>query len=224
MPLEVFKIWDTPRKLYSAKEYAKKQICLHHTVSGQGYSGDVNTMFTRGYVVAYMIERNGNIHQFYDSKFSGTHLGIPIETFKERGIPYQKLDLSCIGIELDSWGQVLPVGDKFYPVKWENGKFVPRTDCAPIDGYPEQYCSLYRGCAYYERYTTQQLASLEKLLTFLMKKHEIQNNYLSDMWEVCSRALKGYQGIFSHTSYRKDKFDVHPQPELINLLKSLRNV
>ena len=63
MQLEIFKKWDTPRDLYSKKEYQKKQICLHHTVSGEGYSGDVATMFKRGYVVAYMIERNGNIHQ-----------------------------------------------------------------------------------------------------------------------------------------------------------------
>jgi N-acetyl-anhydromuramyl-L-alanine amidase AmpD len=222
MQLEIFKKWDTPRNLYTQKEYKKKQICLHHTVSGEGYSGDVATMFKRGYVVAYMIERNGNIHQFYDEKFSGTHLGIPAETFSSRGIPYQKLDFSCIGIELDSWGQVLPVRDKFYPVKWENGKFVPRLDCAPLSNYPESYCTKYRGFEFYERYTPQQLASLERLLTFLMSKHEIQNNYMSDMWDVCNRALKGYEGVFSHTSYRKDKFDVHPQPELVNLLKSLR--
>ncbi len=222
MELEIFKIWDTPRKFYSEKEHAKKQICLHHTVSGNGYSGDVATFFSRGYIPAYMIERNGNIHQFYDSKFSGIHLGIPIETFKERGIPYQKLDLSCIGIELDSWGFVLEYKGKFYPAKFENGKFVPRLDCNPIENYPEQYCSKYRGFEFYERYTPQQLASSERLSKFLMQKHKIQNNYMSDMWEVCNRALKGYEGIFSHTSYRKDKFDVHPQPELINLLKSLR--
>jgi N-acetyl-anhydromuramyl-L-alanine amidase AmpD len=222
MQLEIFKKWDTPRDLYSKKEYQKKQICLHHTVSGEGYSGDVATMFKRGYVVAYMIERNGNIHQFYDEKFSGNHLGIPAETFSSRGIPYQKLDLSCIGIELDSWGQVLPVGNKFYPVKWENGKFVPRKDCTPLANYPESYCSKYRGFEFYERYTTQQLASLEKLLNFLMAKHSIKNTYISDMWDVCNRALKGYEGVFSHTSYRKDKFDIHPQPELVTLLKSLR--
>jgi N-acetyl-anhydromuramyl-L-alanine amidase AmpD len=222
MQLEIFKKWETPRNLYTQKEYKKKQIVLHHTVSGEGYSGDIATMFKRGYVVAFMIERNGNIHQLFDEKYSGNHLGIPAETFSSRGIPYQKLDLGSIGIELDSWGQVLPVGDKFYPVKWENGKFVPRKDCAPLANYPESYCTKYRGFEYYERYTPQQLASLEKLLNFLMAKHEIHNTYLSDMWDVCNRALKGYEGVFSHTSYRKDKFDVHPQPELVNLLKSLR--
>ncbi|PKP20734.1 MAG: hypothetical protein CVU04_03250 [Bacteroidetes bacterium HGW-Bacteroidetes-20] len=221
MQLEIFKKWDTPRDLYSKKEHVKKQICLHHTVSGEGYSGDVATMFKRGYVPAYMIERNGNIHQFYDEKYSGTHLGIPAETFSSRGIPYQKLDLSCIGIELDSWGFVLPHKGKFYPAKLEDGKFVPRLDGAPLINYPEQYCTKYRKFEFYERYTPQQLASLEKLLTFLMAKHSIKNTYISDMWDVCNRALKGYEGVFSHTSYRKDKFDVHPQPELVTLLKSL---
>ena len=41
------------------------------------------------------------------------------------------------------------------------------------------------------------------------------------MWEVSAEALKGKQGVWSHTSFRFDKSDIHPQPEIIEMLKSL---
>ena len=40
-------------------------------------------------------------------------------------------------------------------------------------------------------------------------------------FELNTDALAGKPGIWSHTSVRKDKFDVHPQDELIAMLKSL---
>jgi len=41
------------------------------------------------------------------------------------------------------------------------------------------------------------------------------------MWEVSKKALKGESGIFTHNSIRKDKTDIFPQPEMIQMLKSL---
>lgn len=39
-------------------------------------------------------------------------------------------------------------------------------------------------------------------------------------FEVKQDALEGYPGIWSHSSVRRDKFDVSPQPNLISLLSS----
>ena len=39
--------------------------------------------------------------------------------------------------------------------------------------------------------------------------------------ELNRSAIDGYPGIWSHTNVRIDKTDIFPQPELMNLLKSL---
>ena len=41
------------------------------------------------------------------------------------------------------------------------------------------------------------------------------------MFETNEKALKGYHGVWTHTSYRTDKSDCHPQPELIEMLKNI---
>ena len=40
-------------------------------------------------------------------------------------------------------------------------------------------------------------------------------------FEYNKLANHGGEGIWSHTNYRKDKFDVYPYPPLIEMLKSL---
>jgi len=41
------------------------------------------------------------------------------------------------------------------------------------------------------------------------------------VWKPIQAALDGKAGIWTHVSYRYDKSDCHPQPELINMLKTL---
>jgi len=45
--------------------------------------------------------------------------------------------------------------------------------------------------------------------------------YNGNMWDVNEDALNGEPGVWTHVSYRSDKSDCHPQPELIDVLKSL---
>ena len=41
------------------------------------------------------------------------------------------------------------------------------------------------------------------------------------MWDISDKALAGEAGVWTHVSFRTDKSDCHPQPELIQMLKSL---
>lgn len=47
-------------------------------------------------------------------------------------------------------------------------------------------------------------------------------NPYKDMWEVSTDALKGVAGVYTHNSVRKDKIDIFPQPEMIQMLKGLK--
>ena len=62
---------------------------------------------------------------------------------------------------------------------------------------------------------------MRELVRELCARHDIPTAYNPDMWELSKRALTGTPGIFAHCSYRTDKSDIHPQPEMLTMLKSL---
>ena len=223
--IEIYKDWNFPDTQYIRQKAEKKQIVLHHTVSGDGVSGDTGWWLRTGEKVAtaYVISREGHLHKCFDDDCWAYHLGLSAQHFNRFGISYRRLDPGSIGIELDSWGALLQHKDGlFYPVTMHNGKVEPNLKCKSVRNIYE-YCSnqKYRGFQYFERYTTAQLDTLKDLLHYLMEKYHISANYKSDMWNVTPRALMGWEGVFAHASYRQDKSDVHPQVELVNLLKAL---
>jgi N-acetyl-anhydromuramyl-L-alanine amidase AmpD len=214
-------------KNYYQVETKKIQITIHHTVSGDGIAGDVawwdKTPEREG--APFIIGRQGEIYQLFDEKYWAYHLGLKSEHFKPFGLSYINLNENSIPIEIDSWGPVLPYGGKYYPVRWDKDsrKHVPDQKKASIISYPEEYCGNgYKKYPYFERYYTKQLESLQRLLKFLCEKHDIPTQYKGDrFWNPNKDALSGEPGIFGHVAYRPDKSDPHPQPELVNVLKSI---
>ncbi len=224
--IRVYKDWNFPETQYMREQTKKHQITIHHTVSGAGVDGDMSWwLHTADRIgTSFIIDREGHLHKCFGDDFWAYHLGCKATHFAAAGLPYQQLDPHNIGIELDSWGALAKHTDgKFYPITYANGKSVPNLKCKPVTNIYE-YCTTqkYRGVQYYERYSTAQLNTLGELLAYLQAKHNIPAKYNSDIWNVCTRALRGELGIYSHTSFRPDKSDVHPQVELINVLKSLK--
>ena len=85
----------------------------------------------------------------------------------------------------------------------------------------EVYKTKYRGYLAFEKYTDAQIESTRQLLVYLGKKYGIPLTYNPSMWEVSKDAMSGKAGVYSHTSYRHDKSDVHPQKSLISMLEKL---
>lgn len=209
-----------PDNQYYREETNKNQIVLHHTVSGPGIDGDIATWLNDSSRIAthFIVERNGVINQCFSSKYWGHHLGLKSEFLKSNGFKdYQTrntlLNKSSISIEIDSWGIL---------TKNTNGSY---NSCynKPVSSNIGviKYDKKYRGGQYFEKYTTEQIIAVSELIVYLSKKYNIPLNYNSDMWDVSKLALGGNSGIYTHTSYRSDKSDCHPQPELITMLKSL---
>jgi len=207
-PIDLDKIEtvDFPADQYFSEEYEKKQIVLHHTVSGPDVRGDINTWIrdTRRIATCIIIDGTGVPHQLFSSKYWAGHLG----TGKSI------LDKESIGVEIDNWGWLKPTDN---PKKWET--FYGNKVEVEVQEYP----NLFRDYRYYEKYKEAQLKTLGELLLFWNQRYGIPLTYNEDMWEVSQRALEGMPGVWSHTSYRPkpDKTDCHPQPELIELLKTL---
>ena len=232
---------DFPESQYNKIETKKKQIVLHHTVSGRGVKGDINWWLQDVKKIAthFLIDHDGVIHQLFSTKYWANHLGVYNEIFQQNNVDFiyrvvggkriiinnRLLNEESIGIEIDSWGGLVKHTDqKWYPGAFntEKGCYEPRLNLRPIpDDQIEFYPNGYRGFFGYEKYTDKQIESLGSLLVYLCETFNISKQYNSDMWYISRDALQGNLGIWSHVSYRPDKSDAHPQHDLKVMLMNL---
>ena len=195
------KQWQLPKKNYYQTLYEKNQLVVHHTAGGSAksaYYWFTERMDGKGTIsVPYVIERDGTIFQLFSSPLMfGYHLGENIT-----GI----LNKRSIAIELVSWGGI---------TEKEIGKSVTEIEVV-------EYDKPFRGYKYFQNYTEPQLESLSGLLQVLSFATNIPLNYkYEDFFAKSKKALAGERGLFSHASFRNDKSDCHPQPEMIKLLSS----
>lgn len=208
---------DFPVDQYIREQTDKNQIVLHHTVSGQGVNGDIAwwRKTTARVGTAIIIGWDGKIYQCFSSKYWAYHLGLKTSNNK-------KLNKNSIGIEIDSWGGLVELDGNWYPAKWDATlkKTVANTKLEPVKDvvvYPKKY----RGYYGFEKYTDAQIESVRQLLVYWGDKYNIPLNYNHSMFDVSNEALSGKSGVWTHTSFRKDKSDCHPDDGLIQMLKSL---
>ncbi len=208
---------DFPENQYYKEQTNKKVIVLHHTVSGQGVDGDIAWWAStpEHVAVAIIVGWDGKIYQLFSSTYWAHHLGTTATNNKT-------LNMQSIGIEIDAWGALMESGGKWYPAKWDDiaKKNVPNTIIKPIQNV-ELYPAGFKGFYGFEKYTNAQIEAVRELLIYWNERYNIPLTYHPTMFDVSNEALAGKSGIWSHTSFRSDKSDVHPQPELIQMLKSL---
>lgn len=180
---------------------------------------------------------DGHVYRAFSSRDWAYHLGV-------RAHNSEQLNRESIGIELCSFGPMVKVGEnqyapKAYPSLQNNPKyFLSEEDIVIYDestGYPNGY----RGSNFYEKYTDAQIEALRNTLMYLCDTYNIPTEYKGiEMFGsqespyIDSRPFTGEAGIWTHTSIRGfqeskrkwEKHDCHPQPELINMLKSLSPV
>lgn len=220
---------EFPSDQYFKEVTEKTQVCLHHTASGRGVSGDYGHWLKNKSRIAtcVIVDSTGVINQLFSSKYWGWHLGIPHRTFSKNHLPYKNLNKSTIGLEIDAWGGLKYIDNEWraYPNDYGRGKLTNRkgdtikvvVDTSEVVLYPNKY----RGYKGFQKYTDAQIESTRQLLVYWGEVYNIPLDYDEDMWDVNIKALKGSPGITTHNSYRKDKSDCHPQKELVEMLKSL---
>lgn len=197
---------------YYQEEFPKKQIVLHHTVSnGNAKSVLAWWASTPSKIgVAFIIDREGVIHQCFSSKHWAHHLGTKAKNNKQ-------LNQQSIGIELCSWGSL-----KKSPLQPNvKATFTSSTGTIVTNDEIVELEKPFRSSIYYQKYSDKQLKSLQILVNYLCETFNIPKTYNSDMWEYSRMAMKGNPGIYTHVSYRKDKSDCFPQKELIEMLDKL---
>ena len=198
------------------EETDKKQIVLHHTVSGDNIQAIANYWNQNKVRVAtcIIISRDGTPYQLFSSKYWAYHLGVKKQKFTNRGLEYVPLDKHSIGIEIANWGGLIKKDGKFYNC------YAGEVDKSSVYTFDNGF----RQFKYYEKYTPAQIQTVKELCEYWHIRYNIPLQYSEqDMWNVSDKALSMYSGIFSHTSYRKDKTDICPQPLITSMLRGLND-
>jgi N-acetyl-anhydromuramyl-L-alanine amidase AmpD len=213
-------------------EYGKiktrKQIFLHHT---SGWNDPYATIKSwerddRGRIGTHFVIGGINLKND-DSKFDGiTVKCIPDEYFgwhlgstSKDGINFE-MHKTSIGIEICNFGYLTE----------KNGKYFTYTGQQVPSKYVEDLGFKFRGYRFWHKYTDAQIDALEHVLKMLSKKYSIDlskglaNRLLTmtanDAFEYSKEAVSGkISGVLSHTNVRKDKTDVSPQKNLVEMLK-----
>ena len=216
------------------KDYGKIQpenFFIHHTA---GWNNPYNTINSwnkddRGRVATqYCIggtsvkvgsygddKYNGQVVECFPDNYIGWHLG-KVGNFN--------MSKYSSAVEINNFGYVTKKNGKYYT--YVNSE-VPESIVCDL-GYE------FRGHQYWHAYTKEQIESLGLLI-----KH-VKNIYPDiDMVSGLPQLLKDgvhpkeafdfnddayngrIKGLWTHTNVRKDKFDCFPQPELVDLLKTI---
>jgi peptidoglycan hydrolase-like protein with peptidoglycan-binding domain len=221
---------------YCQEETQKNTIWLHHTAGGSrpdwtinGWETDtqkdskgnvildssgkpkplkVGTQFVIGRKSSSTSESlwDGKILKAFDDRYWSYHLGINKNS--------RELNSKSIGIEICNYGPLtLSSGGKFF--NWVKRQVRESEVC--------ELSTPFRGYKYWEKYTDLQLESTRKLILHLKKRWniDIQSGIYNEDWFEYDEKWFTTGGLRSHTQVRKDKFDIFPQPELIQMLNSL---
>jgi hypothetical protein len=209
-----------PPYQYYRVQHPKNQIVLHHTVSPVGVDGDLAwwRQTTARIGTSIIIAHDGTPFQCFSSKYWAHHLGIKRRLLKKHHFADYKsrnvrLNQHSIGVEIDSAGGLTLRNGRWVSVF---GRFLPSNRV-------QKYSQGFRGFYGFEKYTNKQIKTLRELLVFWRDNSytDIPFDYHEEIWDVWDTALSGEPGLYTHVSYRPDKSDCHPQPELVRMLKSL---
>jgi len=216
---------DFPGNQYVNKKTEKKTLVLHHSAGWDNARGMFHgwAKDKQGRVAtAYGITDNGNIYSGFNASqywayaiyINSKHNHLPDKLKKFKTHKHDIfLNSQAIQTEVCNWGTLTVKNGKFY--SWA-GIEVPADK---VVYYPEPF----RGHHWYEKFTINEIKALEKLIIYHAIKDNIPVKYNPDMWDISERAIRGAEGIWAHVSYRTDKSDIHPQPELIAMLEQLED-
>ena len=201
-PPEIKKIPLKENQYYQGV-YTKKYIVLHHTAGGSAASSVASWAANPEHIATpYIIDRDGIIYETFDPKYWAYSLGV-------KGLT--SLEKSTIPIEICSYGALTEKNGKWVTY---TGKEIPAEKTVKLD-------TPFRGFQVWEAYTTEQIAALQKLIPYLCARFNITlQDVRKNFWEYQNPA-KLPMGIWSHTTVRKDKIDIFPQPSLIDMVYGL---
>lgn len=212
---------------YLAGPTDKVYLFLHHTA---GWNNPYETVKSwnndnRGKIATQFVIGGISIRN-HDDKYDGE----VVECFPDTGWGYHlgkngsaKLHPHSVGIEICNFGQLTKKGDKYY-------------NYVNVEVSSKYVCDLgykFRGSQYWHAYTDAQIESTRLLIKEIARRHPklnimkglkqwLETKTPAEAFEFNQDAYLGkVEGMLTHTNTRKDKFDISPQPKMVEMIKSL---
>ena len=184
---------------YLHESTIKKNICLHAT-AGNSLCGAVETLSKLDHIaVHFIVDKNGKVYQFFPLKYWAFHLGI-----ENSGGKYDK---GTIGIEIVNVGPLVKRDQNlcYWPNRF-NAKYCTVDDF----NWFTKLQSPWREYSYYANFSKPQYESVSMLCAYLCAITKIHPAVLSDVNEFHLDDIDEFNGIYTHTSVRREKYDVGP--------------
>lgn len=218
--LEVFEFF-MPEDEYKKGPINAEWVFIHHTAGWHNpyncikqwdadTNGAISTEFVMGgpSVKGNDVNFDGEVVQAFPEGNWGYHLG-------KNGS--QKMHVNSIGMEVCNFGYVVD-GKTYAGTRVEESQIV--TLAKPFKGHST-----------WHRYSDKQITNLKLWLEFIGKRDGIDitaglpalvKQHGAGAFEFNEDAYYGrVKGVWTHTNTRKDKFDMFPQQELMDMLVSL---
>lgn len=232
-----FKQYFLPKDEYLSGPTKKEYLFLHHTAGGPNPYAcvDMWARDTRGRIATEFVlggpacngkddKYDGELIQCIPTGGYGWHLG-------ENGS--QHMHSHSVGIEVCNYGYVTKGGyrsGKNWVTKDAN-KFYNYGGGEVISSHVTTLSKAFRGHTTWHRYSDKQLEVLKDWILFIAERdnidvrkgliEEIKKNGAGG-FEWNENAFYGkVKGMWTHTNTRKDKVDMFPQQELIDMLLSI---
>ena len=213
-----------PEGQYVNESTSKYYIILHHTAGRENpyktidhWANDNRGRVGTNYVIGGISvdgknnEHDGKILRAIDDEFYGWHIGTGANMFVKK---------HSISIELCSAGGLTERDGKWFT--W----FGEEVDKSQVRLLKDKF----RGYQAFHKYSDEQVKSLEALLRYLSKTHDI--DLTNGMKYILSKGINPFElnleasagkikGVLSHTNFRKDKSDIFPQSEIVELILRL---
>jgi N-acetyl-anhydromuramyl-L-alanine amidase AmpD len=187
--------WHNPYNVVRDWNGNSSQVSTEFVIGGQSIKGNSN-------------EYDGKVIQAFPKGSYGWHLG-------DNGSQY--MHEHSIGIEVCNFGFI------------KDGKTYAGT--TPDPSQLVEIDEPFRGYKVWHRYSNKQIESLKKLILFIADRDNIDvHDGLIE--EIKKHGVKAFEfnedayygrikGMWTHTNTRKDKSDMFPQQELLDMLLSL---
>lgn len=226
-----------PKGEYKVGPTNKEYLFLHHTA---GWHNPYNTIRdwgndTRGTICTEFVLGGPSV-KGNNSEFDG----VMVQAFPEGGYGWhlgqngsQYMHTNSVGVEVCNFGYLYERDGKYYTyVAKYNGEW--RSDYSKYQVAPSQVADLgqkFRGHQFWHRYSDAQIESMRKFIMFIAKRDSIDIRAGLPAW-IRKDGVKAFdfkedayygkvKGLLTHVNVRKDKFDLFPQQELMDMLVSL---
>jgi len=185
---------------YFASGSTKTGIALHHTVGGSARSS-FEWWQRDGAVVgtAYLIARDGTIHEVFDPKAWAWQFGLRWP--RQQKLAFEK---RFIGIEIASEGGLLESDGNLYCFD----RISERTRKNPDEAF--DFGQDYRGYRYFDRYEDAQVDSVIALVNDLCQDFTIKKQLPQNYPDFYGERLTEFEGVIGHAMVRRDKSDPAP--------------